>query len=158
METMTDTSHIIDPEHEGRSFLSIEAMPEKELATYDIPFEDHETERRRAMILEMQGVKTAVRESALEMASHFAQILVRLPSEWRDVVCGRLQGKTFEQISADIASSANRNAGRIMSVQQLEFQLQEAMKCFKAVEILFTSKVQKRKRRMKGKMNLRNTL
>lgn len=149
METMTDASHILDPEHEGRSFLSIEAMPEKELATYDIPFEDLETERRRAMILEMQGVKTAVRESALEMASHFAQILVRLPSEWRDVVCGRLQGKTFDQISADIAASANRNAGRIMSVQQLEFQLQEAMKCFKSVEILFKSKVQKRKRRRK---------
>lgn len=148
---MKDNSHIIDPEHEGRSFLSIEAMPEHELATYDIPFEDLETDRRREMILEMQGIKPLVRREALDMACTFAQILVRLPSEWRDVVCGRLQGKTFEQISADIAASANRNAGRIMSVQQLEFQLQEAMKCFKSVEILFKSKVQKRKRRTKTK-------
>lgn len=146
-----DSSHILDPEHEGRSFLSIEAMPEHELAMYDIPFEDLETDRRREMILEMQGIKPLVRREALDMACHFAQILIRLPSEWRDVVCGRLQGKTFEQISADMAASANRNAGRILSVQQLEFQLREAMKCFKSVEILFTSKVQKRKRRNKTK-------
>lgn len=149
---MTDSSHILDENQHGRSFLSIDAMPEKELATLDIPFGDLEAERRRAMILDMSEAIDAVNDKAFIMASHFCRMITRLPPVWRDVVCYRLQGMKLKDIAVQLLNDDRQRVHRrARSPQRIESIIKQAMRRCVDVEILFTSKRVKAQNRRREK-------